>query len=135
MDGIGMKVWYRRPGHNVCSGTVVSRKDGWNVILEDAAEGWPQMKVTVPDADVYEDKFDLLGANYRFYRARVEGYKERLKDAESLIRFCYGHDMKEDDEAQAAAREVFRELYGGELDPEAAAEEAEIQAMMESEDE
>lgn len=130
MDGTGMKVWFRRPGCNVCSGTVESRKDGKSVIRMDQAEGWPMRKCIVPDKDIYEDKLDLLGANYERYRAKVDSYRAGIRDAESLIRFCYGHDMENDSEASAAARESFRELFGGELDPGAAEQEAVIMDML-----
>lgn len=79
----------------------------------------------------HDTRYQLLQAEYAQFRAEVDARAAGIRDMAGLCRFLYG--MSGTCEEKQAARERAKALFGIELDPEAAAEEAYIKECLDGE--
>lgn len=125
---IGKEVWFRTSRDDVNSGIMKCVKGMGHATIQTESGA----SVTVHADNIYMTKLDLLGANYKFFTAKVDAYCREINSVEDLVRFCYDHHVSKckdhtDWEARSAARKRAMELMGIEIDPEAVEFEKDLQ--------
>lgn len=137
-DIIGKKIWFRSARCDFNSGIVRSVRGGGHAEIEicTTSDHTQIGKITCIHAnDIFLGKLDLIGANYERYKARIDEFCRQMPDAESIVRFCYGHNMglcgdSTDWDARAAVRIQAKRIFGIEIDPDAAKAEEELKKLV-----
>lgn len=121
---VGHTAWCRHgQDGKICRGEVVSvHGDMLDVRFPDGGTE------AVHQGCCHDTRYQLLQAEYAQFRAEVDARAAGIRDMAGLCRFLYG--MSGTCEEKQAARERAKALFGIELDPEAATEEAYIRECL-----